>query len=159
MISFDDCKELVRDLSIKTGKPPLIYGKKPDTQEKLDYAIKVIHKDISTHDHRDIEAAFKDPSLQDEITAPHSGFNCSLVRKYIKIHKSKRTKEEEVEERYNFEKGDRVIPGDCIKKLKKLGINVGGMVKDMPATPSGQPTESDRERKKVLDEQAETLRQ
>ena len=129
VIGFDDFRDLTRKLSILTGRPPLVYGKKPDSQDKLDYILKVYHEDFRQYDHRDIEAAFKDQELQEEIV--RFGFNGPTLRKYIRMHKNKRTGEEKKKEKYGvIQEEIKPIPDECEKALAEIGISVGSIIRE-----------------------------
>lgn len=122
MISFDDFKKLMRDLSILTGKTPTAYGKAPTSQENLDYMIEVYHREVRHYDYRDIEAAFSDRRLRDEIEKSYS-LSLSIIEKYIVIYKNGREGKERSseDEGGKFEAG---IPRECKKDLKEMGIYI-----------------------------------
>ncbi len=122
VISLDDFKKLMRDLSILTGKTPTVYGKAPTSQENLNYMIEVYHREIRHYDYRDIETAFNDRRLRDEIEKSY-GLSLSMIEKYIVIHKNGREGKEKAE---NEEKGkfEARIPTNCKESLKELGIDI-----------------------------------
>lgn len=157
MISLDDCKVLIRDLSIKTGKSPLLYGKKLHDQRDLDYAVGVIHAELRQYEHVDIEAAFNDTALQDEVASGYSGITNFILRKYIKIHKGKRERKEKDEEIYREDDKDRTIPIECVKALAERGIYLQGAVKSVPDVSQGQTPGGEQKRKDFLASQKEEL--
>jgi aminopeptidase N len=122
VISLDDFKKLMRDLSILTGKTPTAYGKAPTSQDNLNYMIEVYHREIRNYDHRDIEAAFGDRRLREEIEKSYS-LSLSMIEKYVMIYKNSREGKERAmgEEWGKFEAG---IPRECKKSLKELGIDL-----------------------------------
>lgn len=121
MVELKEFKKLMVDLSILTGKTPTAYGKSPKNDDQLDYMIEVYHQELKNNDCKDIEAAFQDRRLREEITSGYS-LNVSVIEKYIVIHRNKRNGKtnNQAEER-----GERKAPpAECNEYLKKIGIDV-----------------------------------
>ena len=120
MIKLEEFKQLMRDLSIVTGKTPTVYGKAPNTPEKLDYMIEVYHREMKRYDTDDIIAAFHDRQLRQEASVSFS-LNVNIIEKYVLIHKNNKPSKRDVDEDQAFRSK---VPKDCVKALEKLGINI-----------------------------------
>ena len=121
-------KKLMADISILTGKTPVVYGKAPQDDTQLDYMIEVYHRALKHHDQVDIESAFSDSALRQEIVKGYS-LNVDVIEKYVLIHRNRRVgkKKEKIEAIGDFKKA---MPLSCVKALGKLGINVGKLAEE-----------------------------
>jgi hypothetical protein len=120
VIKLEEFKQLMRDLSILTGKTPTVYGKAPNTPEKLDYMIEVYHRELKRYDREFILKAFQDKGLRQEMSVSFS-LNVNIIEKYVLIHKNNKPSKRSMNEDQAFRSK---VPKDCVKALEKLGINI-----------------------------------
>jgi hypothetical protein len=126
VIKLEEFKQLMRDFSIVTGKTPTVYGKAPNTPEKLDYMISVYHRELKRYDHDDIIAAFHDKQLRQEASVSFS-LNVNIIEKYILIYKNNKPSKKELNREDAFKSK---VPKECVDKLSELGIDISKIAKD-----------------------------
>ena len=127
MYGIKEFKTLMQRLSILTGKTPTVFGKPPQSPKEMEYMIEIYHDELKHNELCDIEAAFQDRRLREEIANGYS-LNVSVIEKYITMHRNKRTgkKKEDEEKRGDF----KPIPAACKKKLQTFGIDLDNMAEE-----------------------------
>jgi hypothetical protein len=106
----------------------LLTGKRPKSDKEAEHLFQLFYNKIKVYDVADIQQAFNDDRLIDDIVKEFGGLNISTIRKYIEIHSTKRQRKQTQENREKLGKDiGQVIPIDSKEALAKLGILVGGL--------------------------------
>ena len=94
----------------------------PQGDDQLNYMIEVYYRALNHHESNDLEAAFKDSALRQEIVKGYS-LNVDVIEKYVLIHRNRRAgkKKARVEDIGEFR---QAMSGKDVAALKTIGIHV-----------------------------------